>query len=523
MKNTSHFSKYSRAIVVGLLCVSSTFLYAQTDDDRIVEQIIKEATEHSKLEDYAFELIDVIGPRLVGTPQMKQAHDWVKDKYTSLGFEARNEAYGTWKAWERGVTTIAMTNPRIQSLEGRQLAWSPATSKKGVEAEVVILPESANAAEFKELLKQVKGKFVLISKNTLSGRPDYQWKEYATTASYENYKANQAEVDEAWSKRISNTGYSLKELPKVLEEAGAAGVLMSYWTGIMGANRVFGAETKKVPTVDLSVEDYGSLYRLAERGQKPRIRLQADSKDLGVTETYNTIAELKGSEKADEYVILSAHLDSWDGATGATDNGTGIVTMMEAARILKKVLPNPKRTILIGNWGSEEQGLNGSRAFVADHPELHNKIQVLLNQDSGTGRIVGLSGQGFLNAYSFLGDWLQAVPNTFKKDLKTHFPGTPSSGGSDHASFVSAGIPAFMLSSLNWGYGGYTWHTNRDTYDKIVFDDIRSNAILIAILAYKASEAEELVSRERIELPLQENGKRATWPEIKQPQRATPK
>lgn len=522
MRKIIQLNKYQRVFAVSLFCFSSLFLQAQTEEE-VVQQIVEQGMQNSQLENYAFELIDVIGPRLVGTPQMKQAHDWVKDKYSSMGFEARNEAYGTWKAWERGVTTIAMTSPRVQSLEGTQLAWSPATSKKGIEAEVIILPEAETAAAFKELLKQVKGKFVLISKNTLSGRSDYQWKEYASPESYEKYKKQQAEVDEAWAKRISNTGYSSKELPKALEEAGAAGILMSYWTGIMGANRVFGAETTKIPTVDLSVEDYGLLYRLAEKGQKPRIHIQADSKNLGTTETYNTIAELKGLGKADEYVVLSAHLDSWDGGTGATDNGTGIITMMEAARILKAVLPNPKRTILIGNWGSEEQGLNGSRAFVADHPELHNKIQVVLNQDSGTGRIVGLSGQGFLNAYSFLGDWLQAVPNTFKKDLKTHFPGTPSSGGSDHASFVSAGIPAFMLSSLNWGYGGYTWHTNRDTYDKIVFDDIRSNAILIAILAYKASEAEELVSRERIELPLQENGKRATWPEVKLPQRATPK
>lgn len=522
MKKSLHFSKYSRMIAVGIFCISSTFLCAQTDD-KVVEQIVKEAMEHSQLENYAFELIDVIGPRLVGTPQMKQAHDWVKNTYIGMGFEARNEVYGTWKAWERGITTIAMKSPRVQSLEGRQLAWSPATYKRGIEAEVVILPESENATEFKELLKQVKGKFVLISKNNLSGRPDYQWKEFATEISYENYKIAQAKVDEAWSKRIANTGYSLKELPRILENAGAVGVLMNHWTGIMGVNRVFGAETKEIPTVDLSMEDYGLLYRLAEKGQRPTICIQAESKDLGITETYNTIAELKGSEKADEYVILSAHLDSWDGATGATDNGTGVITMMEAARILKKVLPNPKRTILIGNWGSEEQGLNGSRAFVADHPELLDKIQVVLNQDSGTGRIANLSGQGFLNSYAFLGDWLQSIPAVYKNDLKTSFPGTPSSSGSDHSSFVSAGIPAFMLGSLNWGYGGYTWHTNRDTYDKIVFDDIRSNAIFIAILAYKASEAEELVSREKIELPLQENGNRESWPEMKQPQRIVPK
>lgn len=506
-------------LVLGVVVITSAWAFAQTDP--IVEAIVKEGQENSQLKNYAFELMDVIGPRLVGTPQMEQAHDWVKNQYESMGFEARNEAYGTWKAWERGTTQLTMTHPRIKSLEGQQLAWSPATSKKGVEGEVIVLADVQNKEDFQSWLPQVKGKYVLISMHQLTGRPDYQWKEYATPDSYERMKAEKAKAEKAWQQRVANTGYTTKELPRVLEEAGAAGVVMSYWTGIMGANRIFGAETRKIPTVDLALEDYGLLYRLAENGKKPRLHVQANSNDLGTTQTYNTIAELKGGEKADEYVILSAHLDSWDGGTGATDNGTGIITMMEAARILKKVLPNPKRTILIGNWGSEEQGLNGSRAFVEDHPELWDNIQVVFNQDNGTGRIANISGQGFLHAYHFLGDWLYAVPEEFKRDLKTHFPGSPSGGGSDHVSFVSKGIPGFMLSSLSWGYGNYTWHTNRDTYDKIVFDDVQNNAILIAILAYKASEEEELVSRERVVLPKQNEQNRMNWPESRSPKRTS--
>jgi len=478
-----------------------------------------EGQTNSQLKNYSFELLDVIGPRLVGTPQMMQAHNWVKDQYIAMGLEARNEEYGTWKAWERGTTQITMTSPRIKSLEGTQLAWSPATKKNGVEGEVVVLIDAKSQIEFQAWLPTIKGKYVLISQHQPTGRPDYQWKEYATPSSYDKMKEEQAKVTADWNERIANTGYTAKELPKVLEEAGAAGIVMSYWTGIMGANRIFGANTTKIPTIDIAVEDYGLLYRLAENGKKPKMNVNAQSQNLGITKTYNTIAELKGGEKADEYVVLSAHLDSWDGGTGATDNGTGIITMMEAARILKKVLPNPKRTILIGNWGSEEQGLNGSRAFVADHPELIDKIQAVFNQDNGTGRIVNLSGQGFLNAYHFLGDWLEAVPLEYKKELKTTFPGSPSGGGSDHVSFVSKDIPGFMMGSLSWGYGNYTWHTNRDTADKIVYDDVQNNAILIAIMAYKASEAEELVSREKIIMPLNNNGERIEWPESKEPRR----
>src|SRR5690606_601011 len=128
------------------------------------------------------------------------------------------------------------------------------------------------------------------------------------------------------------------------------------------------------------------LYRMIEHGDKPEIKVVAESKEHGVVPTFNTIAEIKGTEKPEEYVVLSAHFDSWDGGSGATDNGTGTIAMMEAVRILKKVYPNPKRTIIVGLWGSEEQGLNGSRAYVQDNPEIVKNIQAVFNQDSGTGR-----------------------------------------------------------------------------------------------------------------------------------------
>jgi Iap family predicted aminopeptidase len=289
---------------------------------------------------------------------------------------------------------------------------------------------------------------------------------------------------------------------------------MSYWSRGFGVNKIFGAKTKKVPTIDIALEDYGLLYRLAESGKAPKISVRADSKEKGMVPTFNTIAEIKGSEKPDEYVMLSAHFDSWDGGTGATDNGTGTLVMMEAMRILKLVYPNPKRTILVGHWGSEEQGLNGSRAFVEDHPEVVANLQALFNQDNGTGRIKSISGQGYLHAYEFITRWLSKVPVEYKTDLETTFPGSPGGGGSDFASFVAVGAPGFSLSSLSWSYGNYTWHTNRDTYDKIVFDDVRNNAILTAILVYQACEDPNKTSREKSVLPVNtRTGEQTKWPE----------
>jgi Zn-dependent M28 family amino/carboxypeptidase len=194
--------------------------------------------------------------------------------------------------------------------------------------------------------------------------------------------------------------------------------------------------------------------------------------------------------------------------------------MMEAMRILKKVYPNPKRTILVGHWGSEEQGLNGSRGFVEDHPDIIKNMQALFNQDNGTGRVATIGGAGFLHSYDYVGRWLARVPANYKRELETRFPGSPAGGGSDNASFVAAGVPAFSLSSNSWLYGSYTWHTNRDTYDKVVFDDVQNNAILTAILVYMACEDPAKTQRDKIVLPANSRtGEPGKWPEQRSPTR----
>lgn len=506
-------------LLFALLLLGATAV-AQPKDSVMVSRIVKEATENSQLKKLGLELIDGIGPRLVGSPQMQQAHDWAVAKYTGWGITARNEKWGEWRGWQRGVTHVDMVLPRVKTLEGMHLAWSPGTNGKTVTADVVIIPDLADSIAFQQWLPNVKGKFVLISMSQPTGRPDYNWEEFATKESFEKMKKERADLTEAWRKRIAKTGYTTRTLPVALENAGAVGVVMSNWSNGFGVNKIFSAYTKKVPTIDLALEDYGLLFRLAEAGNTPKISVRADSKENGVVPTYNTIAEIKGTAKPNEYVMLSAHFDSWDGGTGATDNGTGTLVMMEAMRILKLVYPNPKRTILVGHWGSEEQGLNGSRAFVEDHPEIIPNIQALFNQDNGTGRVVNISGQGFLHAYDYIGRWLARVPNNIRQHIETRFPGSPGGGGSDYASFVAAGVPAFSLSSNSWSYGSYTWHTNRDTYDKIVFDDVQNNAILTAILIYMACEDETKTSRERIVLPVNpRTGEPGKWPVQTKPTR----
>ncbi len=512
--------KKMRMLFLAILLMPVMAGFAQSKDSLTVAAIIKEATENSELEKMANELLNGIGPRLVGSPKMQQAHDWAIARYAGWGITARNEKWGEWRSWERGITHIDMMSPWVKSLEGTQLAWSPNTGGKSITAELIIIPDLADSMAYQQWLPNVKGKFVLISMKQPTGRPDYNWEEFGTKESFEKMKKARTEQTEAWRKRLSKTGLNNKDLALVLEKAGAVGIVGSNWSSGFGVNKIFDAKTTKIPTVDIALEDYGLLYSLTESGKKPSISVRADSKDHGMAPTYNTIAEIKGNEKSSEYVMLSAHFDSWDGATGATDNGTGTLVMMEAMRILKKIYPNPKRTILAGHWGSEEQGLNGSRAFVEDHPDIVKNMQVLFNQDNGTGRVVNISGGGLLHSYDYLGRWLAKVPGGYKQALETRFPGSPAGGGSDNASFAAAGVPAFGLSSNSWLYFSYTWHTNRDTYDKIVFDDVRNNAILTAILVYMACEDPANASREKIVLPVNpRTGEPGKWPEQKSPTR----
>ena len=263
--------KKTLQMVVALLLLVNAPLFAQ-DKDAIIEGLIKEATENSQLENLAHELLDVIGPRLVGTPQMEHASKWAIERYTEWGIEARKENYGTWRGWERGITHIDMISPRVQSLDGTQLAWNPSTGSKGVTAEAVTIPTFADEAAFKAWLPNVKGKLVLISMNQPTGRPDYNWEEFATEESFQKMKDNRSKMVEEWRNNIRNTGYNTRTIIAALEEAGAAGLVACNWSRGFGVNKIFSARTKNIPTVDMELEDYTMLYRLAESGHKPLLK-----------------------------------------------------------------------------------------------------------------------------------------------------------------------------------------------------------------------------------------------------------
>jgi hypothetical protein len=411
--------------------------------------------DSSRTEQLSHTLFDSLGPRLTGTPDMKRANDWLVSTYKSWGIEARNEKIGTWRGWRRGYSHIDLISPRVRSLEGTMLGYSPGTGKKDLTATTVILPRFTDSTEFVKWLPSAKGKFVLVSAPLPTCRPREDWAANATPASKAKMDTLRAQTAREWTSRNTRgTGYNLAlgtgDLGMRMEKAGIAGMITSRSKDAWGTIEIFETYNVKAPAIAVSCEDYGLVFRLTESGAKPQIRMNLDAELLGEQPIYNTVAIIRGKEKPDEYVVLSAHFDSWDGSSGATDNGTGTITMLEAMRILKQVYPRPKRTIIVGHWAGEEEGEVGSRAFTEDHPEVIKGLQALFNQDNGTGRIVRISGAGLPNAAEHMLSWISQLPPEMQLENLYTRPGLPAGGGSDDFAFGCYGVPAFGLGAFHW-------------------------------------------------------------------------
>jgi hypothetical protein len=491
--------------------------------DPVIEAITEEGLERSRLESMARALLDSIGPRLAGTPEYDAAAAWVADRYREWGIEVRMDSVGTWRGWEQGFTHVDLVTPRKRTLEAIPMAYSPGTGGV-VEGPVVTIPTALDDDEVESWLEGLEGAFVLAMPPEPMCRARQELEANAREETVAKIDSLRQAERAAWGERLESLGSRSPWTAMArVAEAGAAGIVMGWWSEGWGANKIFDAPTREVPSFSLSCEDYGLLYRLAEDGSAPRIRVEMTAELNGEVPHDNVIAEIRGSDLPDEYVVLSAHLDSWHAASGATDNGTGTLMVLEAMRLLKAAGVTPRRTIIAGHWAAEEMGLIGSRAFAEDHREVLDGLQATFNQDNGTWRIEKIEGQGFLFAGERIARWIAQVPRSIASGIELEFPGTQYSRGSDHSSFTCAGAPGFRLQSPYDEYRQYTWHTERDTYDKIVFDDLRDNAILAAILAYAAAEDPVRTPRDRALLPIDEQtGEPGAWPECRPAMRRPP-
>jgi hypothetical protein len=508
-------------VMAALLAGSPAAAQEWTSTDPVLQRIWREGMSNSQVERLAQVLTDSLGPRLTGSPEMANARQWAVSTYRGWGITAREEQYGTWRGWRRGHTHLDMLQPRMRSLEGTMLAWSPGTNGP-VTAGVVMLPEAADSAAFQAALAGVRGKFVLLSAAQPTCRPDENWVKWAEPATFERMRTARTASNAAWARRLQATGQNARELPKVLEAAGAVGILTNLWSQGWGVDKVFQARTERIPSLSLSCEDYGLVFRLLQNNQTPTVRVDARSQFLGELPAVNTIAEMRGRQKPNEYVMLSAHFDSWDAGSGATDNATGTVVMMEAMRILKQVYPNPKRTILSGHWNGEEQGLNGSRGFVADNPRIVEGLQALFNQDNGTGRIVQVSMQGLTGVEPYFRRWFSRMPGCWWTRCASTRRGSPAAAAATTRRSSARGRPG-----SGWGRCRGTTAPTPGTPTATRTTRSPSTRCGGTRRWWRCSctwrrRSPEAAARALDQLPPDQQGRARTWPECQKPTRRDP-
>ena len=509
-----------------LLCSSFASLsFAQTAD--VNAQIRREGMENSKIMRTMHYLSDVNGPRLTGSPNHKAAAEWAAKEMTSWGFA--NAALEPWEfghpGWVNDRASGFITAPVRDSLVFEVLAWTPGTERALTgDAFNLILPRVAVAenatqlrnptqeeltAFFNSIRSQVKGKMVLVGRPAsipvnFDPPPKRLNPNPTPTPSPTPAPAPRPMPTGTPRADLLNGTEIAAQLNEFLVTAGAL-VRVNDAGREHGQIRAFGNEEADPkltpPTVVLRNEDFGRIVRMLNAGTA--VTLEFDIRNRFFPEgstSYNVLAEIPGSDKKDEVVMLGGHLDSWHAATGATDNAIGCAVMMEAARILKAIGVKPRRTIRVALWSGEEQGLLGSQAYVKKHfgsaeapTPNYNKFAGYFNIDMGTGQARRFSVFGPPEA----ADILKAIGQPFS-DIG--FIGATAGrnrnlGGSDHTSFNQAGLPGISVNQDPIEYFTHTWHTNLDTYERIIEADVKRSAIIIAAAVYQLAMRDEMLPR----------------------------
>lgn len=511
-----------RLLTIALLTTSAAFA-AESPDLVMQTQIRREGFRNSKVMELASGLMDAIGPRLTGSPNMKRANEWTRDKLAEFGLtNAHLEAWGPFPhGWSYDSISLRMIAPDIEELSALPRAWSAGTNAP-VRGTVVHAK-----LETKEDLDKNKGKFggkfVLLGDVTALKPHDtlqfrrYDEKSLADLSEYEMPGQPRFTREEAMKRRA----FTRALIPFLAEEKPLAVIVPGggdYGNyHVQGAGSFRDGEQYPVPSVVLSDEQYGRLVRLLDAGKQPELELDVRTHDYDKPEVYNTIAEIPGTDKKSEVVMIGAHLDSWHGGTGATDNGAGSVAVMEAVRILKAIGVAPRRTIRIALWSGEEEGLLGSAAYVADHfasrpapsaeeqglpsmlrrnagpmtikPE-HAKLSAYFNMDNGTGKIRGIYAQENAAVVPIFEAWLTPL-----HDLGATTVTMRNTGSTDHISFDNVGLPGFQFIQDEVEYSQRTHHTNYDVYERLQKDDLMQAAVVMATFVWEAANRPEMMPR----------------------------
>lgn len=497
-------------------------------DSTAMALITTEGTQHSQVMELLSYIADVYGPRLTGSPGFMKAAAWAKDKLTAMGLSnAHFESWGPFgRGWELKYYSANVIGDQVFPLQSYPKAWSPGVNARG---DIILLDASSDSA-LALFRGKLRRKFVLLGHE----RPvEIKFEPLATRytdsqlldlANADVPTPRRARRGDGWSRLRERSSLESRKMEMCLQE-GALGILTpAPFDGgsmmVVAANVPVPSDTQRatrmrawdvnapriLPQIAVGVEHYNRMVRMIEKGRHLQLdlRLQVDfpAADSG----YNVIAEFPGTDLQDEIVMIGAHLDSWHGGTGATDNGTGVATCMEAMRILKATGLRPRRTIRIALWGGEEQGEYGSKAYVKQHfgertsgrdealrvaykPEAE-KFSVYFNNDNGTGKFRGIYMEGNEAVRPIFLKWFVPFgpPNSFTLTIK----GTPNT---DHQAFNDIGLPAFQFIQDEIEYFTRTWHSTMDLYDRAIEEDLKQAATIMAGFAFNAAMRQEKMPR----------------------------
>ena len=514
-----------------LLALSMPFLVKAQDekvDLGMMQKIRQEGLNNSKVMDLVFHLTDASGARLTNSPGFMRAANYAKE--TLAGWGLQNAALDPWgefgKGWELEKSYVAITAPYYKPLSAYPKAWCGGT--KGLQKADIIVVNAKDSAALEGYRGQLKGKVIILDQLTpykQSFKADasrYTDEELAKMADAKPAAPRGAGgapgIDTAALRRQfagRGAGQRVATLLKDMAKAERAVAILSVGAKnhdgtlfTQGGGGYKGTDPENFLDIMLGIEDYNTILRLAKAGMPVTmdvdVKTKFHTKDL---QGYNVIAEIPGTDPKlkDEVVMIGGHLDSWHTGTGATDNASGCSVMMEAIRILKTLGVQPKRTIRIGLWSGEEEGLLGSRGYVkktfADPANMqvtpaHEKFDTYFNIDNGTGKIRGIYLQGNEECRNIFAQWLAPF-----KDLGANTVTISNTGGTDHQSFDGVGLPGFQFIQDEIEYNNRTHHSNMDVYDHLIEDDLKQIATIVAAFVYDAAQRDAKLPRKEMPKP----------------------
>lgn len=480
-----------------------------------IQRIKAEGFERTQVMDTGWWLTDMYGPRLTNSPQMRNAADWAVRKMTEWGLaNVKQEPWGSefGRGWSNERTVLHVVKPEPWPVIAYARAWTPGTNGP-ITAEAVLLAPLTNLERFKG---QLKGKIVLLQAprdvSLLWNAPatrltpqqlDQMQEQPMPRAGGGGGPQNQGGPGQMTT--AQRNAFLLAEgVVAVLEPGAGMGDSGSVLVSSGGSRNL--KDPPAPSQLAVATEHYNRIARLLEH--KVPVTLDIDvrstfhDKDLGM---FNIVGEIPGTDKADEVVMLGAHFDSWHGGTGATDNASGSAVMMEAMRILKQSGVKLRRTVRIGLWTGEEQGLIGSRMYVKNHfadPETmqlkpeHATLAAYFNMDNGTGAYRGVYLQGNEAVRPIFQQWITSFNNLGMTHLTIR-----NTGGTDHLSYNAVGLSGFQFIQDDMQYGTRTHHTNLDVYDQIVAADMMKNAVITAAFVYHAANRDLMLPRKALPKP----------------------